>query len=59
MPIERPHVTSYNLTIAMFAISATFCKIFTVEMCMTLTFTMSQGGIEVGGVGIEVGVELG
>ena len=37
MQIERSYVTSHVLAIAMFAISVTFCEIFTGEMCMTLT----------------------
>ena len=35
MLIERPHATSYLLAILIFA---TICEIFTLEMCMALTF---------------------
>ena len=42
MAIERPHVTSYELAIAMFVRSVIVCEIFSVEMYMTLTLTFTH-----------------
>ena len=43
MIFERPCASSYLLTIAISALSVTILKIFTVEMCMTLTITLRMG----------------
>ena len=43
MLLERPHVISYLLAIAMFVLSVTVCKILAIEMCMTLTSRMTHG----------------
>ena len=39
--------TSYWRAFAMFAIYVTVYEIFAVEICMTLTFTIGQGQIQI------------
>ena len=47
MPIGMPYVTIYLLAIAMFALSATTCQKFAIEMCMTLTLTFRIGQCQI------------
>ena len=48
MPIESPQTTFYLLSVAMFALSATFLEIFIVEISITLTliFKMTRGPVK-------------
>ena len=41
MSLKEPYTTSYVLAIAMFVLSVAVCKIFTVEICMALTLTLT------------------
>ena len=43
--IERPCAKSYLMEIVLVALSVTILELFTVEMCMTLTFRKSQGQV--------------
>ena len=43
MLIENPYAISSSMEIVMFAPSVTVCKIFTVEICITVTLTTRIG----------------
>ena len=49
MLTENPDVTSYLMTIVMFALTVTIFYIFSIEMCMSLTstFTIGQSQIKI------------
>ena len=53
MPTESPYMTFYMIAIALFALSDTIYKIFTIKMYMTLTLTFKNESTSNGNTSIE------